>query len=246
MPNTLPKPLDPVRFWFENAGRHLVSEDTRAALGADPTHEQIIKRSLASAWPRTKGQNRLTKTEAAIIGPTGGRIFTKTAQFPDSDCATNPDSKLEIVRAVSGYSLLVTEIVTNPPALPFLAICFDRGTDYGPVLRVTESLHRIHICSTKAETAITFDLTEVNRLQRLVERYGMSLIDKAVDARLQIDHGGPYIDKHLAQLDAARIKVGANMSTEELVWQMPAKGSGTLRAFRVWQKAAKSKDQNNE
>lgn len=242
--STLRKPTDPVQFWYLNAGRHLVEAEKRAALDRETSGSTIIRESLACGWPRIgrARADRFNRKEALVIGEGYGRIHARNIAFSPSALIHDPSSPLEVKDEGGGISDVVKDLIANPPEPPFLAIVCDRGTDYAQCLRVTETLGQIHLCSTKADSDITFSLDEMRKLIDLTALLGVPAVSKARECRAHHDRGLPDTPKLIEQLKREIAKTGAEIDIEDLVWSMPETGSGEMAVLSIWLKAQDKKE----
>lgn len=230
----LQKPIDPIDFWYQNAGKHLVSADVVAELGETPPKCEIIDQTLAVSFPRSSSKpTRLVEFEAALIGEGWGYIFSKSLA-PDTTSAMHMDGCPLVHKhhTLTAAGLLL-EVMKRRPEPPFLALAFLKATGYekASTICVTETLDQLQICTVKDR--IIFSRHVLDEIIPLVDRFGDKVVAAAARVRRAREFNQSNYEKERAALEKKLISKEADIPVDELVNLTPLSSSGEATALRL-------------
>lgn len=230
----LPKAIDPIEFWYRNAGRYLVSADALNKLGDAPMRMEIIDKTLAVAFPRSSSKpSRLVEFEGALIGEGWGFIYSKSLEPDASSAIAREDCPLIHEKFTVTTAGLLLEVLDRRPEPPFLALSFLKATGYAQASTIcaTETLDQMQICTVKDR--IVFSRNVLDEFLQLEDRLGAKALSTAARARHAKEFRLPYYAKEKAALEKALSSKEAGVTADELVAMMPSSNTGEALALRL-------------
>jgi len=209
--------MDPVKFWFDNLGRHL---HPNSKPGKD-----AISTALSQNYQHSQKSSalRLGAGKAASLVQDGRSILMADIRLTQ-DIHPGLTLKPGTWRTIPNW---MSEIITNPPEPPFMFVIYGKNPNIQDKLRVNATKDVIEICGAQqlrcCPAIVREILDDIGDMSPAIWRKAAFLYDQWKRNPMARDRLNEDIDKLTAK----------HPRLEELMYKLPPFGSGDYEAVTL-------------